>query len=60
MCADLIPFPFVIILKEARIAGCVTAADAYQFVEQKRANEAVQGENKDSGQIGTSGQISPK
>jgi transcriptional adapter 2-alpha len=60
MCADMIPFPFVIILKEARIAGCVTAADAYQFVEQKRANEAEQGDNKDSGQIGTSGKTSQR
>ncbi|CAJ2668325.1 unnamed protein product [Trifolium pratense] len=47
-------------LQEARIAGCVTAADAYQFVEQKRANEAEQGDNKDSGQIGTSGKTSQR
>ncbi|KAI5406582.1 transcriptional adapter ADA2 isoform X2 [Lathyrus oleraceus] len=37
-------------LQEARISGCVTAADAYQFIEQKSTKEAEQG-----GQIGTSG-----
>ncbi|CAK8567030.1 unnamed protein product [Lathyrus sativus] len=37
-------------LQEARISGCVTASDAYQFIEQKRTKEAEQG-----GQIGTSG-----
>lgn len=43
-------FPFEISLQEARISGCVTAADAYQFIEQKSIKEAEQG-----GQIGTSG-----
>ncbi|KAL5076111.1 hypothetical protein RYX36_015095 [Vicia faba] len=37
-------------LQEARVSGCVTAADAYQFIEQKRTKEAEQG-----GQIGISG-----
>ncbi|KEH35178.1 transcriptional adapter ADA2a [Medicago truncatula] len=42
-------------LKEARIAGCVTSDEAYQFIEQKRTKEAEQGNCKESGQIGTSG-----
>ncbi|KAL5064015.1 hypothetical protein RYX36_025752 [Vicia faba] len=37
-------------LGEARVSGCVMAADAYQFIEQKRTKEAEQG-----GQIGISG-----
>ncbi|KAH1099407.1 hypothetical protein GLYMA_13G006200v4 [Glycine max] len=41
-------------LQEARIAGCVTAADAYRFIEQKRTKEAEPSACKESGQIGTS------
>lgn len=41
-------------LQEARIAGCVTAADAYRFIEQKRIKEAEQSACKESGQTGTS------
>lgn len=41
-------------LQEARIAGCVTAADAYRFIEQKRTKEAEQIACKESCQIGTS------
>jgi len=48
------------ILQEARIAGCVTAAEAYQFIEQKRTKEAEQGDCKESGQIGTSGKTSQR
>lgn len=47
-------------LKEARIAGCVTAAEAYQFIEQNRTKEAEQGDCKESGQIGTSGKTSQR
>lgn len=47
-------------LKEARIAGCVTAAEAYQFIEQKRTKEAEQGDCKENGQIGTSGKTSQR
>lgn len=47
-------------LKEARIAGCVTAAEAYQFIEQKRTKEAEQGDCKESGQIGTGGKTSQR
>lgn len=47
-------------LKEARIAGCVTAAEAYQFIEQKRTKEAEQGDGKEIGQIGTSGKTSQR
>jgi len=43
------------VLQEARIAGCVTSDEAYQFIEQKRTKEAEQGNCKESGQIGTSG-----
>lgn len=42
-------------MQEARIAGCVTSDEAYQFIEQKRTKEAEQGNYKESGQIGTSG-----
>ncbi|KAK7393788.1 hypothetical protein VNO78_22352 [Psophocarpus tetragonolobus] len=41
-------------LQEARLAGCVTAADAYRFIEQKRSKEAELSACKESGQIGTS------
>ncbi|XP_014523682.1 transcriptional adapter ADA2b isoform X2 [Vigna radiata var. radiata] len=41
-------------LQEARIAGCVTAGDAYHFIEQKRTKEAESSSCKESGQIGTS------
>ncbi|XP_052734680.1 transcriptional adapter ADA2 isoform X4 [Vigna angularis] len=41
-------------LQEARIAGCVTAGDAYRFIEQKRTKEAESSSCKESGQIGTS------
>ncbi|CAJ1964786.1 unnamed protein product [Sphenostylis stenocarpa] len=39
---------------EARIAGCVTADDAYRFIKQKRTNEAEPSACKESGQIRTS------
>lgn len=42
-------------MQEARIAGCVTSAEAHRFIEQKRAKEAEQSACKESGQIGTSG-----
>ncbi|KAG5076825.1 hypothetical protein JHK82_055520 [Glycine max] len=41
-------------LQGARIAGCVTAADAYRFMEQKMTKEAEPSACKESGQIGTS------
>ncbi|XP_073224936.1 transcriptional adapter ADA2-like [Cicer arietinum] len=41
-------------IKEARIAGCVTAVEAYRFIEQKKTKEAEQGACKESGLIGTS------
>ncbi|XP_027190941.1 transcriptional adapter ADA2 isoform X1 [Cicer arietinum] len=41
-------------LQEARIAGCVTAVEAYRFIEQKKTKEAEQGACKESGLIGTS------
>lgn len=41
-------------MQEARIAGCVTAGDAYHFIEQKRTKEAESSSCKESGQIGTS------
>ncbi|KAL2327157.1 hypothetical protein Fmac_020584 [Flemingia macrophylla] len=40
-------------LQAARIAGCVTAADAYRFIEEKRTKEAESSTCKESGQIGT-------
>ncbi|KAK7304854.1 hypothetical protein VNO77_42745 [Canavalia gladiata] len=58
---QLIPFAVVqfsmeplALIEEARIAGCVTAAEAYQFIEQKRTKEAELSACKESGQIGTS------
>ncbi|XP_027343936.1 transcriptional adapter ADA2-like isoform X2 [Abrus precatorius] len=41
-------------LQDARIAGCVTAAEAYQYIEQKRTKEAESGTCKEIGHIGTS------
>ncbi|KAK8467657.1 hypothetical protein PHAVU_007G120612 [Phaseolus vulgaris] len=42
-------------LQEARIAGCVTAGDAYRFIKEKRTKEAESSSCKESGHIGTSG-----
>ncbi|XP_019438740.1 PREDICTED: transcriptional adapter ADA2b-like isoform X2 [Lupinus angustifolius] len=44
-------------LQEARTAGCRTAAEAYQFVEDKRTKVAEQSASKESGQIGTTTKI---
>lgn len=46
------PFAFEI-LQEARLAGCVTAAKAQEFIEHKRTKEAEEKGCKGIGHIGT-------